>query len=799
MFFKWFSALRLSLLFVSLSTSILFTGCNLKVGEEPAKNSDLKVGADEKFACMGQIGITLKGYLRAELSDTNVNEFIDCLNYSFTSFEAYMEGKSENGYHPEELREFLHRHFLKEKVITDGLLSGFMNLKVTLLGGSEEILTRSELKNGVQIIEKLRPIILRLRPLMPVLNPHIGSKTWPELKQQYPLSHVKTELAWAADETAKILDGSAGSYQMQDLEKLVFEFRRFVDWETHFEETRSPESWIELIKVLKGLAIRPPETTIEPQDWRPLLENSTSWYLQYLRFTYQIKTLSLLYGEGLNEINNLFDDSFKLIDRAIQQHDNKVIEIHELDRLFDVLGRLDMLPFDIEADSFKSLMRPLLSRVLGDIQLSPDERKLRGLNRYVLAQALAEFSRWSDIQGFLDRHFTPSLVAQTWQRPSFNIYSSGAFRSYSQDIDRITETIRPLFRDNQKNVFLIEEKKLASYNVTHSFHNLSIMNLIRAAVGLAIRGYSTHLNRSWSIMDSGLTESETQQVYDTLQPIGIDLKFMDPRSSNSGKRSFLEGNLFTYQGDGIQDQGDIRSRDHLMNFEETMELLAFLYSGGNFAERVYSDLLNGDAPNGIQACETSGLGVHGMPRLLRSCVRDQFMTSFIKHAVGMPELANYLSAASKERQLALTDALMDASYNPVNSSEDYVEKSEFSVMVMVAHYSESVMTRYNENADAVLDTDEIWKAYSTFKGFIGKTLRGRCMEPHEGRVREVYRYIISKGALPEENIGTLFDFWVGNVWWSESLDRGRVIEVFASIIKSVVQGGTGIVPSCHAP
>lgn len=770
-------------------------GCGLKIGDEPAKNTTLTVGQNQKFSCMGQIGFTFKSYLRAQLSESDVNEFVSCLSYSFKSFENYMEGKDSSGYQPDELRDFLERHFLKEKKITDDLLYSFMDLKVTLLGGRRDLLTRAELLKGIAIIEKLRPIVLRLRPLMPVLNPHIGRDQWAELKKQYPLEMVKSELAWSADNLAKIFDGSIGSYSMTSLETFVSEFRQFVNWESHFEDTRPPENWIELIKVLKGLAIRPPEDRIEPQDWRPLVEIGSSWYLQYLRFTYQVVHLPLLEGEGLKEINLLFEDSFSLIDRAILNHANRVIEIRELDRLFETLGSLDLLPFGIKAESFQALSRPLLARVFGDQQLHPDERQLRGLNRYALAQAQAEFSRWYDIQSFLDRHFTPSMALQSWSPPTAESLSANAFLSFTQDIERITGKIRPLFKTDQQNVFLVEEKNLVRYNVTHNFHNLSIMNLIRAAVGLAIRGYSTHVNRLWS-MDSGLTEDETQKIYDAIQPMGVDLKIMDPRSANSGKRSFLEGNMFTYLGDGINDFSDLNTKNHLMVFEETMELLAFLYSGGGFADAVYKDLSEGDHSNGIEPCPSNGLGVHGSPRLLRSCVRDQFITSFLKHAVAMPELADYLGEQPKEKQLKLTDALMDSAFSPINSDVDYVEKSEFSVMVMVAHYSESVMTRYNADADDILSTEEIWKAYPTFKGFIVKTLRGRCMSADEWMTESVFRYIISKGMIPEDSGWTRFDFITGSLWWRETLDRGRVIEVFSSIIKSVVQGGSAQSLSC---
>lgn len=776
----------------------LTTACGLKVGEKPSENSNLAVGGGEKFSCMGQIGETLSSYIGAQMSEPEVNEFVDCIAYSFSSFETYTSGQNRSGYRPEELREFLQAHFLGERLISDELLYAFMDLKVTLLGGASDFLTREELRKGIELIQSLRPIALRLRPLMPVINVNVGEPRWEQLRHEASLEQVKTELLWASNQLGDLLDGSAGRYSLDSFETLMSEFRRFVNWEEHFEDTRPPQQWIELLRVLKSLVVRPPESHIEPSDWRPLLDVAAISYVQFLRFRYQVVKLPLLHGEGLREINALFEDSFNLVDMAIQRHPNRVIEISEIDRLFETLGHLSLLPFGLQSESLQAIARPLLGRVFGDIQIHPDERQLRGLNRYALAQAQAEFSRWSDIQNFLDRHFQPGIhggsgAAPLWNSEPHPLMPTEVFRSYSQDIERITNEIRPLFKESEKNVFLVEENRLAQYNVTHSFHNLSIMNLIRAAVGLAIRGYATHFNRSWS-MDSGLSEHETQQVYDAVQPLGVDLKIMDPRSRNSGKRSFLEANLFTYIGDGINERAGAGSRGHLMIFEETMELLAFLYSGGLLSDQIYKQVTEGfDTPQGRVVCPTQGLGVHGNPRIERQCLRDHFLDLMRMNNDNMPELSRYIEGLSQERKSELGRFLMDTAFTPHQSDPDYAERSEISIMVMVTHYSESVMTRYNRNLDGILDTEEAWLAYPTFRGFIEKMLRSQCISYDEGRLRDVFRYIISYGEIPEASIWTWFDFVWSSMFWEANLDRGRVIEVFSSVIRSVIQGGQ------HAP
>jgi hypothetical protein len=270
---------------------------------------------------------------------------------------------------------------------------------------------------------------------------------------------------------------------------------------------------------------------------------------------------------------------------------------------------------------------------------------------------------------------------------------------------------------------------------------------------------------------------------------------MDPRTPTAGRRSFLEGNLFTYQGNGIQlesSYGD--SKAHLMVFEETMELLAFLYSGGGMADHIYRDLMGSAGHPAL--CKTAGIDVQGLVRVDRRCAKENFVELLIKYAGTMPELKQYLIDLNREKREELVESLMGAAFSPVYSLPDYIEKSELTVMVMIAHYSEAVMTRYNKNADGLLDTDEVWGAYPTFRGFIEKMLITRCLDHDEERIKDIYRYIISKGVFPQEGLWTGVDFFLGRFWWSASLDRGRVLQVFSSIISSVIKGG---VPNAPAP
>ncbi|MCB0412405.1 MAG: hypothetical protein KDD22_07760, partial [Bdellovibrionales bacterium] len=325
MFFKPRRLAFIPIIFCGLILLSSF-GCGLKIGEQNAKNPEISVGADEKFSCIRNMGSTISQYMEAKLSEERLNTFFDCMQYSFTSFEVYVSGRSDEGYQPAELKKFFEEHFLKNKKISDALMQAFMELKVAVVGGRVDFLKRSEVKSAVEGLETLRRIAIRLRPVIPILNPRIGESEWPVLKKTNDLEKVRGDLEWAARELSTVFSSAQGSYSFGSFQNLMSEFRGFLDWEAYFTETQSPEHWIGLVRIVKGIVSTSANDQILPAEWGPLFDAGTFAYLQYLRFRYQIVKLPLFYGEGLKELSAFSFESTEFLVRVMAKRPGQRIE-----------------------------------------------------------------------------------------------------------------------------------------------------------------------------------------------------------------------------------------------------------------------------------------------------------------------------------------------------------------------------------------------------------------------------------------------------------------------------------------
>ena len=102
----------------------------------------------------------------------------------------------------------------------------------------------------------------------------------------------------------------------------------------------------------------------------------------------------------------------------------------------------------------------------------------------------------------------------------------------------------------------------------YTWNSLSLYNIYFMMSRLLHTGYNLQFVNA--LKDSQLDSQSIYQWYEEFKDLGIAIKAFDPRSTNSGKRSFLEANLFTFQGNG----------DNQLNFYETFEFISLIFSSG---------------------------------------------------------------------------------------------------------------------------------------------------------------------------------------------------------------------------
>lgn len=748
--------------------------CGLRTGEKPPPPLSPSFKG-ENYSCVGQMPEKLDEYFRDRLSVPEIKSFVLCLQKAFSSFSQLTRGREEGLYSPEELRAFLQRNFLRERyVITDRLLSEFMLIKQVLVGGAVDQVTRGELYSIIEVLDELKNEAIRLKPHLNLINPALkGGDDPTNLADRLQKANEAMNLTIRTFATR--LERSHQDYSLDHLGAFLTEFRRFVKWDEHFKTSLPVANWVELLKTFKLAAVDPLDPgLIHPDHWMPLLRGMWRWYGVFVHYQLGVKGQAVLEDVGLQNLILLADEVFDLSRDAIKRQPDLLLSFDTIMALVGAAIDLKWLPEGVRATSVRRAMQALTTRMFGDPRTPASDRRTAGLTMDALASMSADFYRWARIQTDLNQVYgrvyraprTPALQSHNYINPEIRQQLAGPRGSEWADFMHVNSLIDPLFPESTDGgmvrVVLAPSKARAKMGIINGFTNLSYMNLLRTAVTLIFRGYA-EAGQGRSAWSTGIQSDELELFYQEFRDLGVDLKLVDWRNCAAGARSFSEGNLFTYTSDGVPPSGE----GGLLDVREAMQLFAYLYSGGSLANEYYRKL----AADGV--CPHGPKDINGNDKLSRACVRER-LPELLMTLDNLPGLRDYLRAATPEVRLSYVDALMDSVFTKKMLVEDplkqHVEMNEMSSFVVVMHYAESIMTRFDKDLNGILSYEELRAAVPVFEGFIRKFMRDQIKVPGfmnlELLARGAFLFIVREGRLPSED-----------GLWDKTVDYGEVMHL----------------------
>jgi hypothetical protein len=387
----------------------------------------------------------------------------------------------------------------------------------------------------------------------------------------------------------------------------------------------------------------------------------------------------------------------------------------------------------------------------------------------------SEFYRWAGVQRRLDRLYHPGPG-------STSLPVSAEWNDFIQ----VRELMRPIYSEEGNRVYAVSGGDLNRLGIRHGFANLSRMNLLRSVAGLIFRGYAEESQARW-IWEAGIKEAEMQKFFEDFRELAIDVGLVDQRTFNAGNRTFVEGNLFTYQSNGLR-PGESGPANEL-SATETMALFAFLYSGGDISNRVREHL--------GEVCEHGPVDLQGHDKLARACVLEHLTATMTGEIGNLPGLQAYLRGLSLTDQAEFARTLLHTAYSPENSDPDWVEGCEFSTMSMILHYMETLMTRFDANGDGIANKSELEGAIPLFVGYIIK-MADEKLDIHgmsDRRARAALLFILDAKRVPESWTDFATVLRIENLWEPDlALDRLQLAHVFEAIGQRLITTGVKETP-----
>ncbi len=771
---------------LALCGAVFFvSGCGVRIFEPPPQ--PLVVQLEDMAEDLDLHG-KLKAFAQGQIAEEELEVLFDHLDSRLVAFAQRVRGEQERSYWAQELRGFVHRYFLRDRSLSDSLLSEVMRLKVFFVGGELDRLTHEELDSLRGLLGELKQEAQRMRPFMGFF---LGSDVAVDREE------ARRALKASAQSLGQILGRGSQSFYFDHLVTLMEELRAFAGWNEIFSESRQPQDWVEFLRLFKELNLGESRNLVAPEEWTPFLGSAADWYGLWLRYQYDLVGPSMFYGEGFAALVSLIDDGMLLAHQAVKNQRALRVEYERLNEVFVVLENLRLLPGQVTAQALDQVTRSLVGKMFGDMSLSPQERAQAslGIGHFELHQMGAEFYRWALIQHHLDIQFSQRVQGQRERSPLDQL--SGFVETTEDQVDlavhefrQMVQEMRPLFSSKLGRIFLVEEVHFERHSVAHGFFNLSAMNFLKALIRQMFRGYSEDLERALAL--GGITEDELQDFYTDFRPLGIDLRVMDPRSADSGRRSFIEASLFTYSGQGVSAptsaNGQSRHPD-ILEMETAIEFLSLLFSGGLLAHSLYEGVLELCQPLGPRFVQKD---VFGGDMINRDCFTRHLLDVLLPLIGNMPGMQNYLEEELTRDEGREFVRMLVAAGIYSESPQHLVERSEVNTMAMILHYSEAIFTRYNLDGDLVLNHEEILQALPVFSGFIKRLAADMCYDLNEARTRTVFFYILRFAEIPKFDPVSLARLAMMRwPWWSLELDRMQVVRVFGEIIRTSGQATGG--------
>ncbi len=273
---------------ISLAVVLFFTlGCGLKLGE---KNKNANVLEIKSASCLEKSVSQLKLFFAGDATNEQVSESFMCLQDVLLAFKDKVRGKEMDSYTPAEIAGYIAKKFAKDGggVLSTGLLVEIMKLKVILVGGGEDKLTKNEIQALSSIIARLKNDVVKLNPHMKIIVSKWKPEAQSEMKEKKFLE-AKAAFEGFLNRVALLLASSGHPYELNSLLNLVIEA---------IKSNPTGADTVTLINNARNFVIKFKMTLIggsealAGKEWVPFAKTVSEVFFQSLRLKYFLNELT---------------------------------------------------------------------------------------------------------------------------------------------------------------------------------------------------------------------------------------------------------------------------------------------------------------------------------------------------------------------------------------------------------------------------------------------------------------------------------------------------------------------------
>ena len=826
----------------TLVLTLILTSCTLKVGENPLPVVPVKTGKSE---CFSKLSFYVERFFQGATSSKKINTFFNCLDSQLSVFvKSFVGSEHETYYTFEELRDFIEEAYLDSGKISDEMMISLKEIKVWLVGGESTRFSKSEFYEFLSWLRRLKKIAITLNPHMPV----IALKPLPPERESKAIFEAVSAYRKGIEE----LLGEVAKIPRPLPHKLIsnfsLEIQKFLDTPSVEGEAKNFGNILTSFKTLLVGEAKNSED-FDSAEWKELARISPGWLSLWLRFHHQVKGINFLASENYEVFSVWLGKVLEQIEvsleaKTLDGQPRKIIHLKDIETFLKNLNGFGVLPPGLSQQSIVALLKPLIQKVFGDFTKPLSERTEFNITESTLEEIRYEYLRWSKVQGFLYEtlKISPKMDPEKIQ-DFFSILSERAVQEkleleqlIQKDQDknrRNTHVIRhfktvvenqiPLFLPNDPRAIISNTKHREKIGLGHSYYQMSLLNLFQTGLRLIVRGYSEdHKNAIGMI---GITENELQSFINDFRLLFEGLNLLTKGNYNPGPMIVLQANLFTYASKGISsseiNEGSLTEEDYLndlLDFDEGLYFLSYMMSTSFISSKVYSSLLEKCSES--QARDDQGVLVKdafGKSLFTQNCFREHILGVLLPEIPNLPHLKMDIERLPQkpERQdlpsaLGYRDLIME-----IGGNEAMMGYYHLSKIILIAHFIETLITRYDGSSDTepnhILDGKEASNALNrVFKGLLSQQIFSQCLanklknkdecevkdremrkyqkscrrQASSNNIRSVYLTIVQRYRLPTNLFDTCWFLCLGT---KTNVSRFKGYDIFSTVLNTIQQ------------
>ena len=334
---------KMKVLVVALISCILVMGCSKE--SEPTAEV-FKVSFGEKGSCFKNIPETFQRYFDNEISDGEIHGFWSCAQSAFQVFDEIVKGKSDDTFTPQELNRFMKKWFLKGEPLPDSLVSSIMTIKVAWFGGSQNVLTRQELRQFQVWFSAFDQVMVMLRPHLPV---YLSSES---NVSRSDLLLAEMKLLSAANMIGSLPLGRGRSIAVKDFENFLTELDNYLSSDVQKSQNShgSPKSPMKEISdllpsvmTLKHMMFGTSEDTLAVGDWKNVLNTGAQGFMIFRHASAGIVKSSIDQPAWSQAIAHVVDQVNSIIHPIYERRKDQPIIEAEWKHLFEQIEKSNLI------------------------------------------------------------------------------------------------------------------------------------------------------------------------------------------------------------------------------------------------------------------------------------------------------------------------------------------------------------------------------------------------------------------------------------------------------------------------